>query len=100
MNVTNYQIEIDPLAVGLTRQPTFMGVNIRIFFSNVLLCSLICIDLHTIIGIPLFIILHCGLVRLSEKEPNFIFILSKSFFKTPPTLNSLFWGKVNSYEPW
>ena len=98
--MTDKQIEVDHLAVGLTRPPMFMGINIRLFFANIVVCMLICVDVHTPFGIPLFIILHLIIAKLSIDEPNFFSIWVKSFFKTPPVLNSYFWGKTNSYEPW
>ncbi len=93
-------VEVDHLAVGLTRSPMFMGINIRLFFANIVVCTLICIDAHTVLGIPLFIILHLTLAKLSINEPDYCSICVKSFFKTPPVLNRHFWGKTNSYEPW
>jgi len=96
----DYKIEIDHLALGLTRAPMFMGVNIRLFFANVVLCTLICIDAHTLWGVPLFIVIDLVMTRLSIKEPNFFYIYAKSFIKTPPVLNRWYWGKTNSYEPW
>jgi type IV secretion system protein VirB3 len=95
-----YQIEIDHLAVGLTRAPMFMGVNIKLFFGNVVLCTLIYINAHTFWGLPLFIIMHLIMTKLSIKEPNFFYIYLKSFLKTSPLLNYRYWGKTNSYEPW
>lgn len=100
MTDESYQIEIDHLAIGLTRSPMFMGVNIRLFFGNVVLCALICINAHTFFGLPLCIILHLLMVKLSIKEPNFFYIYLKSFLKTPPVLNYWYWGKTNSYQPW
>jgi len=96
----HYNNEIDHLALGLTKSPMFMGVNIRLFFANVVLCTLICIDAHTFWGIPLFILIHLFMVRLSIKEPDFLYIRAKAFINTPPVLNRWFWGKTNSYEPW
>ena len=96
----DYKTEIDHLALGLTRAPMFMGVNIRLFFANIVLGTLICIDAHTFWGIPLFIVLHLIMTRLSIKEPNFLYIHAKSFIKTPPVLNRWYWGRTNSYEPW
>ncbi len=93
-------VEIDHLAVGLTRPPMFMGVNIRLFFANIVLCTLIYIDAKTLLGIPLFFVMHLMMVRFSVKEPNFFMIWLKALIKTPPVLNSRFWGKTNSYEPW
>jgi len=93
-----YQTEIDELAMGLTRSPMFMGINLRVFFANTMFCTLICIDAKTLLGIPLFVMLHLMAAKFSVNEPNFIYIWSKSFFKTPPTLNYKFWGKTNSYQ--
>lgn len=92
--------EIDHLAIGLTRPPMFMGVNIKTFFANLVLCALISINAHTIWGIPLFIILHLFMAKISLKEPNFIYLHAKAFIKTPPILNRWYWGRINSYEPW
>jgi len=100
MSDKSYNLEIDHLALGLTRSPMFMGVNLRVFFANIVLGTLICIDAHTMFGIPLFILFHFLMVKLSIKEPNFLYINIKVFLKTPPTLNYWYWGKTNSYEPW
>lgn len=100
MTTEPYKIEIDHLAIGLTRSPMFMGVNIRLFFGNVVLCALICINAHTFLGLPLCIILHLLMARFSIKEPNFFTIYLKVFLKTPPVLNYWYWGKTNSYQPW
>lgn len=100
MNNNDYVIETDHLAVALTRPPMFMGVNLRLFFGNLILCTLVCIDAHTFMGIPLFILLHVCMVRFSVKDPNFFYIWLMSFVKTPPVLNKSFWGRTNSYEPW
>lgn len=94
------EIEVDHLALGLTRSPMFMGVSIRLFFTNIALSAMICVDAHTVLGIPLFLLLHAISAKLSVSEPNFFIIWTKSFFKTPPILNYRFWGKTNSYEPW
>ena len=95
-----YQKEQDHLALGLTKSPMFMGVNVRVFFGNVMLCALICINAHTFWGVPLFVVIHLLAVRLSMKEPDFLYLNAKSFIKTPPVLNRWYWGKTNSYEPW
>ncbi|HSW68855.1 MAG TPA: VirB3 family type IV secretion system protein [Gammaproteobacteria bacterium] len=97
---TEYQMEVDYLALGLTRAPSFMGVPLRLFFSNVVVCALLCIDFHTFLGIPLFFLIHLILLRQSIKDQNFFSIWIKSLIKTSPVLNYWFWGKTNSYEPW
>lgn len=100
MSEEAYTTEIDYLAIALTRAPMFMGVNLRLFFANVVVCTLLCINAHTFLGVPLFIVLHLSMVKLSVHEPNFFSIWMNALIKTPPVLNSKFWGKTNSYEPW
>ena len=95
-----YKKEQDHLALGLTKSPMFMGVNLRVFFGNVVLCTLICINAHTFWGVPIFVVFHLLAARLSIKEPNFLYVYFKSFFMTPPILNRRIWGGLNSYEPW
>lgn len=97
MNRQTYEIEMDHLALGLTRQPQFMGINVRLFFANVMLGTLICIDAHTFCGVPLCIVLHFVIAKLSIKEPNFFSIYLKALLQTPPVLNYWYWGKTNSY---
>jgi type IV secretory pathway VirB3-like protein len=93
-------LEIDHLALALTRSPLFMGVNIRLFFANLIFCTLLCIHANTFWGIPLWGVNQLWMMKLSIREPNFLFIWVKVLFKTPPILNYRFWGKTNSYEPW
>lgn len=100
MNDNEYQTETDHLALGLTRSPMFMGVNVRLFFANLVICTMICIDAHTFLGVPLFIVFHLIMMKLSIKEPDFFKIYLTSFMKTPPVLNRWYWGKTNSYESW
>lgn len=95
-----YKLELDSLAIGLTKPPMFMGVNIRLFFTNLVLSVLVCIDANTLFGIPLFFILHLLMMKISLKESNFLYIWSKSFMKTPPVLHYQYWGKTNSYDVW
>jgi type IV secretion system protein VirB3 len=96
----DYKVEIDTLAVGLTRPPIFMGVNLRLFFSAVIFCVLICLDTHSFYGIPIFIFLYIVMLRMSAKDINFFTLWVKGFSKTPPVMNSFFWGGTNSYSVW
>lgn len=101
--VNNYQtekVEKDPLAIGLTRPVMFMGLPIRLFFGNAMLGSLICIDAHTFLGIPLMVLLHLIMAKLALSEPLFFKLYFYSFIKTPPVMNYSFWGKTNTYLPW
>jgi type IV secretory pathway VirB3-like protein len=100
MTDTPYIIEVDPLALGLTREALFMGVPMKLFFANVMIATLLCVDMHTFLGIPLGLILHLLMVKICMNEPNFFYIWLKAMNQTPPVLNRNFWGKTNSYEPW
>ncbi|OGT42646.1 MAG: hypothetical protein A3F13_06970 [Gammaproteobacteria bacterium RIFCSPHIGHO2_12_FULL_40_19] len=97
--INHEQKEHDPLALGLTRAPLFMGVNLRVFFGNVVLCALISINAQSWWGIPLFIFIHLLAVRLSIKEPDYFNLKFNSFIKTPPVRNFWYVG-FNTYEPW
>lgn len=94
-----YQIEIDPLALALTRPPLFMGIPMRLFCINGIINLLICIDLHTLIGIPLFAAVYLIVFRLTMKDLQFFRVWHKYINQTPPVLNSGFWGGTNSYSP-
>lgn len=94
----DYQLEYDPLAVGLTRPPVFMGVSTALFFSNIMLGMIICVVTHSFYGAVLFFILHLFMVKFSAKEPKFFSLWWKSITKTPPVLNTRYWGKTNSYK--
>ncbi len=94
-----YQIEIDDLAVGLTRSPMFLGVMLQVAVINMLLCTLAYVYLKTLYVVPFFALLHLIAARFSIKEPRFLEIYYKWITKTPPVLNVLFWGKCNSYLP-
>ena len=100
MVTDKYKVEIDTLAVGLTRPPLFMGVNLRLFFATVIVSVLICIDTRSFYGIPIFIFLYLLMLRMSAKDVNFFMLWIKWLSKTPPVVNSFFWGGTNSYEPW
>lgn len=95
-----YRLEIDLLALALTRPTLFMGVPIRLFFGNLVFSLLVCIDFHTWYGVMLFPVLHGLLWVMTAQDPNFLKLWAVFFWRTPPLLNSRFWGKVNSYAPW
>jgi len=97
---SDYELGYDALAVGLTRPPVFMGVSTALFFGNLMLGMIICVVTHTAYGALLSIILHVTMARISAKEPKFFSLWWKALTKTPPVLNTKYWGKTNSYEPW
>lgn len=95
-----YELQIDLLAVGLTRPAMFMGVALKALLALVFFCSLLYVYTKTILVIPLFAVLYFFALYFSSKEPRFYEFWLQYFSKTPPLLNYAFWGKTNSYEPW
>ena len=98
-NQEDYQIEIDELAVGLTRPPMFFGVMMQVALVNIMLGTIGYIYLKTFYIIPFCALLHFIAMRLSIKEPRFLMQYYLYFAKTPPVLNIVFWGNCNSYFP-
>ncbi|WP_218813797.1 type IV secretion system protein VirB3 [Rickettsiella endosymbiont of Dermanyssus gallinae] len=94
-----YPIEIDSLALALTRPALFMGIPMRLFFANLGGNIIICLNLHSLIGIPLFGVIHLILFRLTMKDLQFFRVWHKYITQTPPVLNCGFWGGTNSYSP-
>lgn len=98
-NEQDYSIELDNLAVGLTRPAMVFGVTLTVAFLNLVLCSLAYVYTKTLYVVPLFAILHLIAVRISIKEPGFLEIYLRWINRTPPVLNYGFWGHCNSYLP-
>lgn len=96
---SEYEIEIDDLALGLTRPPMIFGVTVKVAFGNLVLCALGYIYTRSFYVVPLFGILHLVSVCLSIREPRFLELWLKKITKTPPILNHKFWGGTNSYSP-
>jgi type IV secretion system protein VirB3 len=94
------RLEVDPLAVAMTRPPLFMGINFRLFFANVTISLLVCIMSHTFWGLPLFAVIYLLSYQQSLKDPNFFQLRFQWLVQTPWTQNFLFWGKTNSYDCW
>lgn len=95
-----YTMEVDALALGLTRAPLIMGVNFKAAFGNLMLCALGYIYLRT-----LWVVVWCGLLhliamRLSVKDARFFDLQLKRLQTTAWVRNYAFWGGLNSYEPW
>ena len=88
----------DPVALGLTRLPLFWGVPLKAFFINVMVAAIL--GLHTTLwlGFIAAIVGYVTLLTLTRYEPRYLHILWKAYTKTPPVLNSAFWGSCNSYE--
>lgn len=99
MTNETYSIELDDLAVGLTRPSMICGVMVKVAFGNLMLCALAYVYTRTIWILPIFAMLHLVAVRLSIKEPRFLELWLKKITKTPPILNRPFWGGTNSYSP-
>lgn len=100
MSDKEYVIELDPLAVGLTRSAVYMGVDMRFFMGNIVLGCLICLYTKSLYGIVFSLIFYLVLRQISKKEPEF-FSLYCAFYRTSmPLITSGYWGGTNSYQPW
>lgn len=96
---TEYEIELDELAIGLTRPPMIWGVMLPVVVVNMLLCTLSYVYLKSFYVCPFFVAFHWIAMRFSIKEPRFLMLYFKYFQKTPPVLNTPYWG-CNSYDYW
>ena len=71
----------------MSQSKILLGVNPWIFFGNVIICTLICINAHTFWGVPLFAVFHLLVVRFSTKGADYMYLSCNSLIKTPPLLN-------------
>jgi type IV secretion system protein VirB3 len=99
MSKQEYTIEVDDLALGLTRPSMVFGVTITVAFSNLMIAALSYIYTRSFYLIFLVAIFHLIATQLSVKEPRFLDLRFRQFTLTPPVLNYNFWGKCNSYAP-
>jgi type IV secretion system protein VirB3 len=97
--ITDYVLEKDDLAVGLTRPALVFGVTITTAFSHLMLAALSYIYTRSFMLLPIFIVSYFVSARFSVKEPRFLNIYYQKFTKAPPVLNAAFWGHCNSYSP-
>lgn len=97
-NLSAYTIELDDLALALTRPPMAFGVMLKVAMINLMLCAISYAITHSCYVLIIFGLFHLIAIKLSIKEPRFIEIYFFSFIKTPPNLNYLIWGKCNSYK--
>lgn len=97
---SEYQIEIDSLALGMTRPTVYMGVEMKFFFANVVVGLLICIYSHSFFGV-LFSIISYTIMRVVSQKDIHCFSVYATYYKhSMPLITYSFWGKTNSYEPW
>ncbi len=99
MPTLNYTLEIDALALGMTRPAMFAGVNFNLFLINLSIGVLSCIYTKSFWGTGLFVINHVILLRCSARDANFLSLWTTAFARTFMVKNFWFWGGVNSYEP-
>jgi type IV secretory pathway VirB3-like protein len=95
-----YTLQIDTLALGLTRPAMVAGIPLKLAFSLVMAAALAYIYLQTLWVLPVFALLYFIALRLTAKEPRFFELQLKHFLMTPWVLNYPYWGGTNSYCPW
>lgn len=97
---THRTLEHDPLAVGLTRPPLFMGVAIKIMFALFFLVAWVFAVTKSLWILPVGAVLYFVALFFSIKEPRFHEYLIRAITKTPPLRSRAQWANTNSYEPW
>jgi len=96
----DFLIQIDPLAVGLTRPALWLGVPLKLCFINMMLVSLGYVYIQNLSVLLFLPILHLLFRWGTHQDVRWFEGFCRYFIKTPPTLNKPFWGQTNSYEPW
>lgn len=104
-----YQLELDPLAISLTKPATRLGVPFLMFFSSIMVCMFGWIAMQAVSGINGFI---CAIVFLVIWVAMYAFMLLKSqkdiFGLHITYINVLHflphktrsrWGNTDSYSP-
>lgn len=94
---TNNALEIDPLAVGLTRPAFFLGAPLHAVIINGMSCTLGYVYTQTVWFFLLFSLFHLVICMLTRQEPYFLLLLWRSLSHTPPVPHFHVWGKINSY---
>ena len=101
--MSEHDIDVDPLFVGMTRPPLVWGVPMEFFGINFILFGIGMIGFASILGKLGFILCVCAPLHVlgyiaTEKEPHWMSIYLTKLSKCGRTRNRGFW-KSNSYKP-
>ncbi len=89
-------LESDPLFIGLTRRPMFLGVSFMFAGLNGIVCILTFINTKSFVVIFLMIALHMLAYIICFKEPLFMELWLNKSGKFNKCSNKIYYG-ANSY---
>ncbi len=104
----NYLIEIDELAVGLTKPATKFGVPIIPFFLSIMACFMGWMFYQAYTGntsimsafafLMIWVACYCGMLLISTKDDFglIIYWVNFQYFRQLPSRSS--WGNTDSYR--
>jgi type IV secretion system protein VirB3 len=90
-------LQNDPLFVGLTRRPMFLGVSFMFAGLNGLVCLMAYINTKNFYALLLMVVLHMFAYILCFKEPLIIELFLLKMQKCNLCKNKMFHG-ANSYD--
>ena len=98
MELDDEKVEMDPLFLGMTRPPMFMGVTHTFFVINGMVTTIAFLALNNLFAFLIGLPVHLIGFLLCLKDPRIFDIWRVRLFKTPMTRNRSFW-RANSYSP-
>ena len=98
MELDDEKVEMDPLFLGMTRPPMFMGVTYTFFVINGMVTTIAFLALNNLFAFLIGLPVHLIGFLLCLKDPRIFDIWRVRLFKTPMTRNRSFWS-ANSYSP-
>ncbi|MEQ9115845.1 MAG: VirB3 family type IV secretion system protein [Rickettsiales bacterium] len=93
------QVHIDPLFVGLTRPPMFLGVSFMFAILNGFVSLIAYINDPSLKVIFIAVLMHLCAYIICFKEPLFLELYLKKGQKTSHCKNKVYHG-ANSYDPY
>jgi len=103
-----YQLEMDNLAVGLTKPATYLGVPLLAFYFNGLTCFLcwMLVQAFSDLGfmsillfVILFMIVHLMMAWLTFQDPFGLQIAWLNFTIFRKHMSHPFWNNTDSFSP-
>lgn len=106
---TEYEIELDDLAIGLTRPATKLGVPFIPFFMSIMACFFSWMFYQAVTGgsdfkitlgcIVLWVISYVGMLLITSKDLFGLRIYWVNFTNFRPLSTRRKWGNTDSYQP-
>ncbi len=91
-------VRVDPLFLGLTRPPMFLGVGVRFVILNGFGSLMLFINTQNIWALALMCVIHLIAYIISFNEPLFLEIFFVKMTNFNKCKNKIYHG-TNSYDP-